>query len=536
MSPAPSALGNAYDGVHIDGGASYNTIGGTALGAGNVISGNKGDGINLSDASHNVAQGNLIGINATGTAALGNANDGVHVYSGSDYNLIGAPAGGGNVISGNTDNGVEIADSSHNLVEGDLIGTSIGGSNAVGNKVEGVLLEGASTKNTIGGTTGGARDVISANGWDGVHIVDSGTTGNLVEGDYIGIGAVGTIALGNAASGVAIYNGASGNVVGDTTPGLGDVISANKDLRRVHLRLGHDGQPRRERLYRHRFHRDQSPRQRQRWRHHPERRHRSNTIGGTTSNALDVISANGWDGVHIVGSGTKGNVVEGSDIGTNSFGTAALANAASGVAIYGGASGNIVGGTTPGGPRHHRGQHGLRRVHLRLGTTGNLVADDFIGTDDTGAKALGNGESGVIIQAGATKNTIGGTTACSGNIISGNGLRGIELSSAADSNLIEGNFIGTDVTGTKPLGNGLGIHDGIDASGILIDNGAELQHHRRVHRRRTQHHLGERVRWSPHQLQQQRHRGRGELHRHRRHRHQAPGQRPGWRGDRCRGD
>ncbi len=56
--------------------------------------------------------------------------------------------------------------------------------------------------NTIGGTVGGAADVISGNkGW-GVEI--DGSSDNLVEGDFIGTDATGTIALGNAQGGVNI--------------------------------------------------------------------------------------------------------------------------------------------------------------------------------------------------------------------------------------------------------------------------------------------------------------------------------------------
>ncbi len=144
-----AALGNAYDGVHLDGGASGNTIGGAAAGAGNLISGNKEDGIDFSEAGQNVVQGNFIGTNATGTAALGNRIDGVHLHTGSNGNLIGGAAG--NVISGNLDNGVEISDSSGNIVEANFIGTNAAGSAVLGNKVDGVLIKGGASDNKIGG-------------------------------------------------------------------------------------------------------------------------------------------------------------------------------------------------------------------------------------------------------------------------------------------------------------------------------------------------------------------------------------------------
>ena len=73
------ALGNADSGVEIDGGAANNTIGGTTAGAGNIISGNGGDGIQIygSGTSNNLVEGNYVGVDAGGTAALGNADWGV---------------------------------------------------------------------------------------------------------------------------------------------------------------------------------------------------------------------------------------------------------------------------------------------------------------------------------------------------------------------------------------------------------------------------------------------------------------------------
>ncbi len=66
-----------------------------------------------------------------------------------------------------------------------------------------------------------ARDVISGNGWTGIELNGSGTTGNVVEGDYIGTDSTGNTALANPVRGVAISGGSSGNTVS------GDVISGN---------------------------------------------------------------------------------------------------------------------------------------------------------------------------------------------------------------------------------------------------------------------------------------------------------------------
>ena len=83
---------------------------------------------------------------------------------------------------------------------------------------------------------------------------------------------------------------------------------------------------------------------------------------------------------------------------------------------------------------------------------GNVIEGNYIGTDITGTAAAGNGTNGVHVSD-TGNNTIGGTTAAARNIISGNGQRGVELRSSAGGNVVQGNYVGTDVTGTQDLGN-----------------------------------------------------------------------------------
>jgi hypothetical protein len=120
----------------------------------------------------------------------------------------------GNVIGHNGSNGVDIRDSgtTGNLVQGNLIGTDATGMVALGNQVAGVLIDQGAANNTIGGTTAAARNVISGNQTAGVQITDAGTTGNVVEGNYIGVDASGNNALGNGTFGVYVLS--SGNTIG----------------------------------------------------------------------------------------------------------------------------------------------------------------------------------------------------------------------------------------------------------------------------------------------------------------------------------
>src|SRR5206468_3027686 len=123
------ALPNSGNGITISA-ASGNTIGGILSGAGNLISGNLGDGIHItgSGATGNVVLGNFIGTDGTGMFALGNGGVGVFLGNGASSNTIGgatasapaviAPGVGsllgltsdfaGNLISGNLGDGVYI--------------------------------------------------------------------------------------------------------------------------------------------------------------------------------------------------------------------------------------------------------------------------------------------------------------------------------------------------------------------------------------------------------------------------------------------
>ncbi len=155
---------------------------------------------------------------------------GVEIDNGGTGNTIGGTtAGARDVISG-YDLGVDLDDASGNVVEGDYIGTDTSGGNAVGNDV-GITIYAGSTNNTIGGTIAGARDVISGNG-DGIDIAYSISGGaaasdTVVEGDYIGTNATGTAAVPNDGNGILIFEGPSDNTIGGTAAGSQNVISGN---------------------------------------------------------------------------------------------------------------------------------------------------------------------------------------------------------------------------------------------------------------------------------------------------------------------
>ena len=187
------------NGVLIFGGASGDTIGGTAAPARNVVSGNTNAGVYLSDSgtTDNVVLGNYIGTNATGTAPLANVT-GLSIGGGASGNTIGGTiAAAANVASGNTDYGVAIESSgtSGNLIEGNYVGTGTTGNTAVPNGLAGISIGNQASDNTVGGIVAGSRNVISGNDNNGIEFGQNGTTANVVLGNDIGTNAAGTAAL-----------------------------------------------------------------------------------------------------------------------------------------------------------------------------------------------------------------------------------------------------------------------------------------------------------------------------------------------------
>jgi hypothetical protein len=178
--------------VDIGSGTTNNTIGGTASGAGNLISGNSGDGVLLGGgASGNLIEGNRIGTNAAGTAAVPNGQEGVELGNDTDNTVGGTAAGAGNVISGNGNYGVLLLSSNGDLIQDNDIGTQADGATALPNDNDGVFITSISLNTSVTPVAADntvSRNTIAFNLGDGVLIgSDPGTsfttpagTGNTV--------------------------------------------------------------------------------------------------------------------------------------------------------------------------------------------------------------------------------------------------------------------------------------------------------------------------------------------------------------------
>jgi hypothetical protein len=451
-------------GVSLGGGAQDNTIGGTSQGTGNLVSGNL-VGVSLEgNARTNLIQGNLIGTKADGGSALPNIGGG-RILSLCPSNTIGGTsAGARNVLSGNGIGFFIDGAGGGNLVQGNRIGTNSQGTAAVPNTTTGVWVRDTSNV-TIGGAVVGARNVIAGNGGHGIHIemeqVPGANSNVQVQGNYIGT-TNGDTLLGNGADGIHIED-ASSNTIGPAAGAVFNVIVGNADdgievsgasaqlnlVQGNHIGLSENGANDRGNLFKG-VHINGATR---------------TSVGCTDADPSDgnAIAGNGSDGIRIIGPTATLNTVRCNKIGTDATGTLDRGNTNNGVRIEN-ASNNTIGGATAV-ERNIISGSDLDNGVLITGANAsfNTVQGNTIGLDVTGTVDLGNADAGVHIDGGSS-NTIGGLGPAAGNVISGNSRQGVLITGAtALSNVVSYCLIGTAADGLADRGNtleGIGIQAG----------------------------------------------------------------------------
>ncbi|HEV7767274.1 MAG TPA: hypothetical protein VGQ76_19890, partial [Thermoanaerobaculia bacterium] len=204
----------------------------------------------------------------------------------------------------------------------------------------------------------------------------------------------------------------------------------------------------------------------------------SNTIGGTTATARNVISGNTGAGVRVAADAAT-NTIAGNYIGTDPSGNIARPNDA-GVELIGEAMQTTIGGPSTA---HRNVISGNTSTGVRIDGVGSVmiagapasetadhvtdtvISNNWIGPDASGTNALGAGTAGIAVDAFATGTIIGSPG--NANVISGNDI-GILIGTGIVSTTISANLIGIAPDGTTPMGN---TQDGIlllDATGTKI--------------------------------------------------------------------
>jgi Calx-beta domain-containing protein/pre-peptidase/VCBS repeat protein len=392
---------------------------------------NVGTGIVLDSAGNNIIDGNFIGTNVSGTAALCNSGNGVFMFNSSNNTIGGTTAAARNIISGNRFPGIAIGGefSTLNLVQGNYVGTNVTGNGDLGNEGNGIIVING-TNHVIGGTGAGAGNLVSGNNSPGIALGFSDPAGILVQGNFIGTNAAGTAALPNLGGGI---------IVGGFFQINGDPITAT-----------------------------------------------DNTIGGVSDGSGNLISGNAGNGVEVINRGSQRNKVQGNFIGLNEAGTAAIPNTGSGVFItrapnntIGGIntqtgevipdganliSGNAQYGVGVGIPR----QNNVNPNEVITGGDSMFVFLNVIGTD-INLNPLGNGLDGVFVDADSINNII------RGNIIAFNGGSGVRIPNNGTHPGVQINIDANLIYSNSGIGIDLGVA-GITANDPLdIDGGANLQ-------------------------------------------------------------
>lgn len=404
--------GNLSFGVSIV--SSNNRIGGVFPGSGNVISGNDFGGVIIglgtgAPLTGNVVQGNIIGLNAAGTAAVGNSFSGLWIRNNTAPVVGGTNAAARNIISGNADYGLQLDAVTDAVIEGNYIGTNRAGTTAIPNVIAGIYILNASN-NRIGGTAAGAGNVISGNG-RGIllnAVGDGATSGNLIQGNIIGLNPAGTTAIPNTIAGISLLSSSSGNTIGGVAAGARNIISGNAvgisvegtnnsiqgnyigtDITGT-LARGNNG----DGVF---------------------LSGAGNTVGGVGAAARNLISGNGGDGIEM----SANNTLSSNYIGTDVSGTLDLGNAESGIRVV-----NTDGGTINLSVISGNDENGVT-----LSNSDNVqLNSNTIGLNFAGTASVSNTAHGVYISQG-NGNVVGGIGG--GNLISGNGGAGVYVESGS---------------------------------------------------------------------------------------------------------
>jgi hypothetical protein len=322
----------------------------------------------------------------------------------------------GNVISGNGGDGVRIANgANNNLLEGNFIGVAIDGTSDFGNAGNGVTILNSKNNQLLGTTPPDQNNpfvfynVLSGNDKNGLEVRNSNNT--TIYANFFGLGADDFTAVGNTLDGVLITGTSADTKFGGNIP-LGNVTSAN-GLNGLEISGS------------------------------ASRTLSGNTFAGIAAFQPTAQVPNGRDGILITAKGAGGL------LGDPNFNTWILTNQAGG--------------------------NGRDGVHIGGFASGVRVSQTVIGTDTEGTAPAPNGRDGIAIDGFATDIQIGGFAPSAegksgsdsfllgSNLISGNTRNGISIQSGVRNVRIFNSYIGTDHTGTLPLGNGA---NGIYLNGI----------------------------------------------------------------------
>ena len=505
-----AAVPNRGNGILVTNRASGNMIGGQATGGnapvsyngstpvfvrppqGNLVSGNRGNGVLVSGgASGNTLSGNFVGTTPSGTAALGNGQDGVAIVGASGNSLIGTtfpqnPFVFYNVLSGNSGNGLRITNSNDTTVWANFMGLGANNATTVANGGNGLLVSGTSQRTLVGGpipmgngisgnnrhgieirdsvgsftsfnnfaglyafggaapnrlngieiTATGGNNVfrtclVGGNFGNGIHI-GGRATGVQIEDTSVGTNSSISAAIPNYGSGILIDGNAHGNAIGGFQPSVETTVHLSGNLR---YGLEITGKARNNRVF--------------------------NSVIGAALGAPKPIP-NGLGGI-FVGPGTANTIIGGAQ---PFMANRVLTNSGAGITVSGSSGNQVLGNeirgnlldgiTLVGATSNTIGAVGAANAIVSNGLNGIAVTGNSRGTSIVANSIVGSGASGLLLNA-ATDLLVGGTATGVGNTIVTSGGYGLLAVGACSRTRVIRNRIAQNALGNVNLASATGI-------------------------------------------------------------------------------
>ncbi len=329
----------------------------------------------------------------------------------------------------------------------------------------GIIIE--SDSNLIGGTGSGDGLTVVGSGFDdplacGILIRGSNASGNVIEGNSVGMLRTGGVVIPNA-RGVGVTGGAHGNRIGGATIAARNVISGNTVDGIVIEHDSHDNL-----IIGNYIGPDQSgikgPGNGENGITVRSGSH-ENIVGGIGLASRNYICGNRADGIKLSGLGTESNRILGNSIGMDITGYVAMGNRGSGVAIERASARNEIGSADSGTINIISGNLGHGIVITGAGSDGTIIRGNYIGFDSSGYGPIGNGDlfaAGIYVGESVRGTVIGGAIEVERNYFAYNLLGGIYLD-GADETLIRGNYIGVSI---------FSLSAGYNGNGVVLRNGA----------------------------------------------------------------
>lgn len=424
-----AALGNAADGVAIVG-ANGNSLLGTTFRQSpfvfyNVLSGNGGNGLRITNSNNTTVQANFTGVGADNATVVANGGNGILANGTSQSILAGGPIPLGNVVSGNNRHGIEIAGRVSGFVSFNNFAGMVAFGGAAPNRLNGIHITSTGGNNLI------RTCLVGGNLGNGI-VIAGNATGVTVEDTAAGTNANISAAIPNYGSGLVITGNAHGNAIGGFQPSVETKVHLSGNLR---YGIEVTGKARNNRIF--------------------------NAVIGAAFEAPNPIP-NGLGGI-FVGPGTTGTIIG----GTQPFmANRVLTNNGAGITISGSSGNRVLGNEIRGNlldgitlvnaVSNTIGALGAGNTILSNGLNGVTVAGNSRGTSIVANSIVDSGSSGLLLNA-ATNLLVGGTATGAGNTI---------VTSAGYGLLAVGPCNRTRVIRNLIAGNTLGNVDLASATGI----------------------------------------------------------------------